>query len=422
MTGAHAGPPRSAPVMQRVAHWLKRRLVPLVVGVAALGVAFPTGGRYVTGVHGIPVTIAVLVATTGVALTTGQLRASRTATARLLGVLVITSVALPALAWGASQLTDPGPLRQGVLAAGVAPAEVASVALVDLGGGEAALTAALLIGSTLVTVLAAGPILSILGSAATVSSTTLLIQLLLVVALPLTAGITTRHALRPNAAVPSASTALGTLALLTLLWQVASQITLKPSYVSLTLAVLRLPRRQRRPRLATHHQTHPTAQARPDPSRGHAGLRRRRRHRHRRVQPRRCGTSWYLRPARPARRRPHRPTRTHHPIIRELSTGHRRARLPLAPWRLRPTYRPEAVVLTALTRAAVLARRLSANISRLNNDGVAADDPATGAPLHSSMASSAATPISAHPATTAASLTSAPTKCAADLTLPGPQS
>ncbi len=239
MTGTHAEPPRRpAPVAQRVAHWLERRLVPLVVGVAALGVAFPTGGRTLTGVHGIPVTLAVLVATTGVALTTGQLRASRTATVRLLGVLVITSVALPAFAWGASQLTDPGPLRQGVLAAGVAPAEVASVALVGLGGGEAALTAALLIGSTLVTILAAGPILSILGSAATVSSTALLIQLLLVVALPLAAGITTRHALRPNETVLSAAAGLGTLALLTLLWQVASQITLKPSYVSLTLAVL----------------------------------------------------------------------------------------------------------------------------------------------------------------------------------------
>jgi predicted Na+-dependent transporter len=238
VTGTHAEPPRrSAPVAQRVAHWLERRLVPLVVGAAALGVAFPTGGRYLTGVHGIPVTLAVLATTTGIALTIGQLRASRTATARLLGVLVITSVALPALAWGTSQLTDPGPMRQGVLA-GVAPAEVASVALVGLGGGEAALTAALLIGSTLVTVLAAGPILSILGSAATVSSATLLIQLLLVVALPLTAGIATRHALRPNATVLSASTALGTLALLDLLWQVASQITLKPSYVSLTLAVL----------------------------------------------------------------------------------------------------------------------------------------------------------------------------------------
>jgi len=239
VTGTHAEPPRRpAPVAQRVAHWLERRLVPLVVGVAALGVAFPTGGRTLTGVHGIPVTLAVLVATTGVALTTGQLRASRTATVRLLGVLVITSVALPAFAWGASQLTDPGPLRQGVLAAGVAPAEVASVALVGLGGGEAALTAALLIGSTLVTILAAGPILSILGSAATVSSTALLIQLLLVVALPLAAGITTRHALRPNETVLSAAAGLGTLALLTLLWQVASQITLKPSYVSLTLAVL----------------------------------------------------------------------------------------------------------------------------------------------------------------------------------------
>ena len=408
--------------MQRVAHWLERRLVPLVVGVAALGVAFPTGGRYVTGVHGIPVTIAVLVATTGVALTTGQLRASRTATARLLGVLVITSVALPALAWGASQLTDPGPLRQGVLAAGVAPAEVASVALVDLGGGEAALTAALLIGSTLDTVLAAGPILSILGSAATVSSTTLLIKLLLVVALPLTAGITTRHALRPNAAVLSASTALGTLALLTLLWQVASQITLKPSYVSLTLAVLVfLVASTGLGWLLTIRLTPPRRLALTLPVAMRdfavaAGI---------------ATAAFSPAAAAPlsiygllvlARRRPHRPTHTHHPIIREPSTGHRRAGLPLGPWRLRPTYRPEAVVLTALTRAAVLARRLSANIPRLNNDGVAADDPATGAPRHSSMASSAATPISAHPATTAASLTSAPTKCAADLTLPGPQS
>jgi len=86
VTGTHAEPPRRpAPVAQRVAHWLERRLVPLVVGVAALGVAFPTGGRYLTGVHGIPVTLAVLVATTGVALTIGQLRQSRTATVRMLG-------------------------------------------------------------------------------------------------------------------------------------------------------------------------------------------------------------------------------------------------------------------------------------------------------------------------------------------------
>jgi len=83
------------------------------------------------------------------------------------------------------------------------------------------------------------------------------------------------------------------------------------------------------------------------------------------------------------------------------------AGLPFALWLLRPTYRAEAVVLAALAGAAVLARRLSANMPRLNNDGVAADEPATGAPRHSSIASSAATPISAHPATTAASLTSA---------------
>lgn len=49
---------------------------------------------------------------------------------------------LPLLAWAASRLIDPAPLRHGVLAAGVAPSGVAAVAIVGLGGGEAALTAA----------------------------------------------------------------------------------------------------------------------------------------------------------------------------------------------------------------------------------------------------------------------------------------
>jgi hypothetical protein len=45
--------------------------------------------------------------------------------------------------------------------------------------------------------------------------------------------------------------------------------------------------------------------------------------------------------------------------------------LPVAFWRLRPTYPGEAVALSALAGAAVFAWRLSANMPQLNTDGIA---------------------------------------------------
>lgn len=223
---------------QRAEQWLGRRLVPLVLAVAVLGVAFPAPGRHLTNAHGIPVTLGVLVATTGISVTTGQVRQARTAAGRLALVLISTSLALPPLAWAASYLAGPGPLRYGILAAGVAPAEAAAVAIADLGGGDAALTAALLAGSTVVTVLAAGPVLAAFGAAVVISPAALLAQLTLIVALPLAAGITARARLPLTPPVLSASAAAGMLALLALLWQVSSQITLRAAYLSVTLALL----------------------------------------------------------------------------------------------------------------------------------------------------------------------------------------
>jgi ACR3 family arsenite efflux pump ArsB len=225
-------------VPARAEQWLGRWLVPLVLIAAGLGVAFPAPGRYLTNAHGIPVTLGILVATTGIAITTGQARQARTAAGRLILVLITTSLALPALAWAASHLAGPGPLRYGILAAGVAPAEAVAVAIAGLGGGEAALTAALLIGSTLITVLAAGPVLAALGAAATVGPAALLAQLALIIALPLAAGITARATLRLSPPVLSASAAAGMLALLALLWQVSSQITLRAAYIPVTLGLL----------------------------------------------------------------------------------------------------------------------------------------------------------------------------------------
>lgn len=223
---------------QRAEQWLGRGLVPLVLAAAALGVTIPAPGRHLAHAQGIPVTLGILVATTGISITTGQIRRARAAAGRLVLVLISTSLALPALAWAASHLAGPGPLRDGMLAAGVAPAEVAAVAIAGLGGGEAALTAALLTGSTLITVLAAGPIMAALGATAAISPAALLTQLTLIVGLPLAAGITARATLRLSPPLLSASAAAGMLALLALLWQVSSQITLKTAYIPVTLGLL----------------------------------------------------------------------------------------------------------------------------------------------------------------------------------------
>ncbi len=68
---------------------------------------------------------------------------------------------LPALSWAVAHLVPAGPLRDGVLVTGLAPCEIASVATTALAGGEAAVAAGVLIGSTLATVLLAAPLLTL---------------------------------------------------------------------------------------------------------------------------------------------------------------------------------------------------------------------------------------------------------------------
>jgi BASS family bile acid:Na+ symporter len=145
---------------------------------------------------------------------------------------------LPALAWLASQLVKGPVLRGGVLAAGVAPAEVASVALTGLAGGEVALSAGLLVASTLLTVLLAGPILSLLGAHSSTSQFGLLSTLALVVALPLVAGSATRTLDPFGGREQSLLRILGTVSLLVLLWEVASQLRLKAADTRVIAALL----------------------------------------------------------------------------------------------------------------------------------------------------------------------------------------
>ena len=172
-------------------------------------------------------------------------------------------------------------------AAGVAPAEVATVALCVIAGGDAAVCATLLAASTIITVVAAGPILSLLGASVTVSSAALLGNLAVVIALPLAAGVALRTVWSPGPAVDDGIRLVTVLALLLLLWQVASQIRLDSAYITVIVALVVYvagvgrarpdPRPARPARPGDRH---------PAPGR-HARLRRRRRDRHGRLRPRR---------------------------------------------------------------------------------------------------------------------------------------
>jgi predicted Na+-dependent transporter len=206
--------------------------------VAAAGVALPGPGRRADAHDGILITLAVLVFCTGSSMTFGEIAAVRTAGRRLAIVLPVSTAALPALAWLASHLVSGTALRGGILSAGVAPTEVASVALTGLAGGEAVLAAGLLVSSTILTVLLAGPILRLAGAHPTSSQLGLLATLALVVALPLVAGSAMRSLDPLRGREQPVTRVLGTASLLVLLWEVASQLHLRASDARVLLALL----------------------------------------------------------------------------------------------------------------------------------------------------------------------------------------
>ena len=209
-----------------------------MLAVAALGIVFPAPGRRAESADGILIALAVLVFCTGTSMTFAEMGAVRTAGRRLAVVLPATTAGLPVLAWLASHLVSGGAARGGILSAGVAPAEVASVALTGLAGGDAVLAAGLLAASTVLTVLLAGPILSLAGAHSAASQLSLLVTLALVVALPLAAGSALRSLDPYRGREQPLARILGTVSLLVLLWQVASQIQLRAGEASVLLALL----------------------------------------------------------------------------------------------------------------------------------------------------------------------------------------
>jgi predicted Na+-dependent transporter len=188
--------------------------------------------------QGINVLLAVLVFAT--ALTIDPAALGRVAVAwRSLAVALLAGITvLPALSWAVAQIAPSGALREGLLTIGLAPCEIASVATTTMAGGEAAV----LIGSTVTTVLVAGPVLRLeAGSGsggAGVSPAGIIGNLALVVALPLAAGIAARWRV-PGVArfnKPAGTTAVVTVALLAAL--IAAEVRVSAEYGTVAVALL----------------------------------------------------------------------------------------------------------------------------------------------------------------------------------------
>lgn len=176
----------------------------LVAAIIGLSARRPLG--WLAGHGGISALLAALVFATAVTIEPAALRRAVAAWRPLLAALAAGVTVLPVLSWAVSLLVAAGPLRQGVTTLGLAPCEIASVATTAMAGGEAALSAGVLIGSTLTAVVLAGPVLALEAGHSGHSGVRpggVIASLALVVALPLAAGIALR-------AVPATARLLAT--------------------------------------------------------------------------------------------------------------------------------------------------------------------------------------------------------------------
>jgi arsenite transporter len=163
-----------------------------VIVAAIVGLTVQRPLAWLAAHQGINVLLAILVFATAVTIDPAALRRLASAWRSLLVALSVGITVLPALSWAVSRIVAAGPLRDGVLVVGLAPCEIASVATTAMAGGEAAVSAGVLIGSTVAAVALAGPILTLEAGHARVSSGGIIANLALVVALPLAVGLAAR--------------------------------------------------------------------------------------------------------------------------------------------------------------------------------------------------------------------------------------
>lgn len=208
-----------------------------VLAAAVIGLTVRPPLAWLAARQGINTLLAILVFVTAITIEPAALRRFATAWRPLLAAVAVGVTVLPALSWAVSWIVAPGLLRDGTMTVGLAPCEIASVATTAMAGGEAAMSAGVLIGSTVAAVAAAGPILALETGHASVGPVRIIASLALVVALPLAAGILLRAGAPIIARAQRAASVTAVLAVAALIALIAAEVRLSARYAAVTLAL-----------------------------------------------------------------------------------------------------------------------------------------------------------------------------------------
>ena len=165
-----------------------RLLLALAVTAALLALVTPSSALSERS----DLVLAALVLFTALGIAPSELADLRSRKSVVAGLVFGPFALLVPLAWAVGRLFDE-PVRDGILALGVASTEVAAVGLVALAGGSAVLALGVLAGSLVVAALAGPPALGLLAQAGTdVAVGELVGRFALVVVLPLALGLAAR--------------------------------------------------------------------------------------------------------------------------------------------------------------------------------------------------------------------------------------
>jgi ACR3 family arsenite transporter len=209
-----------------------------VLVAVVLGLLFQPPLAWLASHQGINVLLAVLMFATAVTIEPAAVRRIAAVWRSLAVALLAGITVLPALSWVVAHLAPAGPLRDGMLTVGLAPCEIASVATTAIAGGEAALSAGVLIGSTVTTVLLAGPILELEGRRSGVSAGGIIASLALVVALPLAVGVLARARLPAVARFEKPASVISVVTVALLVALIAAEVHLSGRYLMVAVALL----------------------------------------------------------------------------------------------------------------------------------------------------------------------------------------
>jgi predicted Na+-dependent transporter len=210
----------------------------VVAAAAVLGLTVQAPLEQVVRHQGIDVLLVILVFSTAISIEPQSLRRLPAAWKQLSLALVVGVSVLPILSWLVSHVVAPGHLRDGITTIGLAPCEIASIATTAMAGGEIALAGGILIGSTVLTVSVAGPILALETPGATFHPEHIVLNLLVIVAVPLALGVALRSLIDipPRGEVAASTTS--TLSVAALVALIAAEVHLSSRYLPVLSAVL----------------------------------------------------------------------------------------------------------------------------------------------------------------------------------------